>query len=116
MRSSTPCACSPCCSLLPTKALLQTLAQLRCPSLDMLQDLNCFSCSKEPNTEHSTQGAVSPELSTEGRPLPAGSTISDTSQNATGLLGHLGTLLAHIQSDVSQHPQVLFHCTACQTV
>ncbi|CAN0300535.1 unnamed protein product [Bubo scandiacus] len=42
-------------------------------------------------------------------PSPAGHTISDTSQDAIGLLGHLGTLLAHIQLAVDQHPQVLFH-------
>ena len=36
----------------------------------------------------------------------AGNTISDTSQDAIGLLGHLGTLLAHVQSSVNQHPQV----------
>jgi len=29
-------------------------------------------------------------------PAPAGNTVSDTSQDAIGLLGHLGTLLAHI--------------------
>ncbi|RMC17423.1 hypothetical protein DUI87_06004 [Hirundo rustica rustica] len=29
-------------------------------------------------------------------PAPAGHTIPDTSQNAIGLLGHLGTLLAHV--------------------
>ncbi|KAK4822061.1 hypothetical protein QYF61_008870 [Mycteria americana] len=41
-------------------------------------------------------------------PSPAGHAISDTSQDAIGLLGHLGTLLAHIQLAVDQHPQVLF--------
>ncbi|KAK4826361.1 LOW QUALITY PROTEIN: hypothetical protein QYF61_007955, partial [Mycteria americana] len=42
-------------------------------------------------------------------PTPAGHTISDTSQDAIGLLGHLGTLLVHMQLAVDQHPQVLFH-------
>ena len=41
-------------------------------------------------------------------PVPAGCTISDASQDATGLLVHLGTLLAHVQSSVNQHPQVHF--------
>ena len=40
--------------------------------------------------------------------------ISDTSQDVVGLLGHLGTLLAHIQPAVDQHPQVLFHWAAFQ--
>jgi len=29
-------------------------------------------------------------------PAPAGRTVPDTSQDAVGLLGHLGTLLAHV--------------------
>ncbi|KAK4828265.1 hypothetical protein QYF61_024872, partial [Mycteria americana] len=33
-----------------------------------------------------------------------------------GLLGHLGTLLAHIQLAVDQHPQVLFHQAAFQAL
>ncbi|KAK4828257.1 hypothetical protein QYF61_024864 [Mycteria americana] len=47
-------------------------------------------------------------------PSPAGHTISDTSQDAIGFLGHLGTLLAHIQLAVNQPPQVLFHQAAFQ--
>ncbi|KAK4810855.1 hypothetical protein QYF61_008827 [Mycteria americana] len=38
-------------------------------------------------------------------PSPAGHAIPDTSQDAIGFLGHLGTLLAHIQPAVNQHPQ-----------
>ena len=30
-------------------------------------------------------------------PIPAGHTIPDTSQDAVDLLGHLGTVLAHVQ-------------------
>lgn len=41
---------------------------------------------------------------------PAGCTIADTSQDAAGLLGHLGTLLAHGQLSIEQHPQILFSC------
>ncbi|KAK4824040.1 hypothetical protein QYF61_009631 [Mycteria americana] len=40
--------------------------------------------------------------------------IFDTSQDAIGFLGHLGTLLAHIQAAVNQHPQVLFCLAAFQ--
>ncbi|KAK4818805.1 hypothetical protein QYF61_019734 [Mycteria americana] len=47
-------------------------------------------------------------------PSPAGHTIVDTSQDAIGLLGHLGTLLAHIQVAVNQHPQVLLCQAAFQ--
>ncbi|KAK4810582.1 hypothetical protein QYF61_007319 [Mycteria americana] len=47
-------------------------------------------------------------------PSPAGHTIPDTSQDAIGFLGHLGTLLAHIQAAVDQHPQVLFCLAAFQ--
>ncbi|PKU32558.1 alpha-2-macroglobulin-like protein 1 [Limosa lapponica baueri] len=43
-------------------------------------------------------------------PTPAGHAIPDTSQDAVGLLGHLGTLLAH----VNRHPQVLFCWAAFQ--
>ncbi|GAB0208866.1 mitochondrial enolase superfamily member 1 [Grus japonensis] len=45
-------------------------------------------------------------------PTPAGHTVPDTSQDAVGRLGHLSTLLAHIQPAVNQHPQVLFHQAA----
>ncbi|KAK4820903.1 hypothetical protein QYF61_008135 [Mycteria americana] len=45
---------------------------------------------------------------------PAGHAIFDTSQDAIGFLGHLGTLLAHTQPAVSQHPQVLFCQAAFQ--
>ncbi|KAK4827050.1 hypothetical protein QYF61_013234 [Mycteria americana] len=53
------------------RLVLQTLHQLRCPSLDTLQPLNVSLV------------------------------------DAIGFLGHLGTLLAHIQPAVNQHPQVL---------
>jgi len=36
-------------------------------------------------------------------PSPAQHTIPDTSQDAIGLLGHLGTLLAHILPTVHQY-------------
>ena len=46
-------------------------------------------------------------------PTPAGDTIPDTSQDAIGV-GHLGTLLAHGQPAVDQHPEVLFRRAAFQ--
>ncbi|GAB0208382.1 hypothetical protein GRJ2_003303900 [Grus japonensis] len=49
-------------------------------------------------------------------PSPTGHTIPDTSQDAVGRLGHLGTLLAHIQPAVNQHSQVLFHQAAFQAL
>ena len=45
-------------------------------------------------------------------PSPAHHTIPDTRQDAIGLLGHLGTLLAHIQATVHQYTKVIF----CQSV
>ncbi|KAK4828887.1 hypothetical protein QYF61_001445 [Mycteria americana] len=76
----------------------------------------CLSCSEGPKTEHSIQGVVSPVPSTGDNhfPTPAGHTIPDTSQDAVGLLGHLGILPAHVQLAVDQHPQVLFHQAAFQ--
>ncbi|KAK4824175.1 LOW QUALITY PROTEIN: hypothetical protein QYF61_011472, partial [Mycteria americana] len=47
-------------------------------------------------------------------PTPAGHAIFNTSQDAIGFLGYLGTLLAHIQAAVNQHPQVLFCLAAFQ--
>jgi len=47
-------------------------------------------------------------------PTPAGHTIPDTSQDAVGFFGHLGTLLAHVQPAVDQYQQVLFHWAAFQ--
>ncbi|KAK4829473.1 hypothetical protein QYF61_004763 [Mycteria americana] len=69
-----------------------------------------------PKTEHKIRGAASPVPSTgdDHFPTPAGHAISDTSQDAVGFLGHLGTLLAHIQAAVNQHPQVLLCQAAFQ--
>ena len=47
-------------------------------------------------------------------PSPAYHTVPDTSQDAIGLLGHLGTLLAHIQPTVHQYTKVPFHQAAFQ--
>jgi len=70
----------------------------------------CPSWSEEPKAEHSTRGVASPVPSTgaQSPPCSCGHTIPGTSQDAAGLLGHLGTLLAHGQPAVDQHPKVLF--------
>ncbi|KAK4828223.1 hypothetical protein QYF61_024718 [Mycteria americana] len=96
----------------------QTLGmkQLRCPSLHTLQHLNVSLVVGGPKLN--TVFEVRPhQCRVQGHghfPSPAGHTIPDTSQDAVGFLGHLGTLLAHVQPAVNQHPQVLFHRTAVQ--
>ena len=47
-------------------------------------------------------------------PSAAHHTIPDPSQDAIDLLGHLGTLLAHIQPTVHQHTEAPFHQAAFQ--
>ncbi|KAK4809954.1 hypothetical protein QYF61_002911 [Mycteria americana] len=98
------------------RLLLQTLHQLRCPSLHMLQHLNVSLVVGGPKL--STEFEVRPhQCWVQGHdhfPSPAGHAIFDTSQDAIGFLGHLGTLLAHIQAAVNQHPQVLLCQAALQ--
>ncbi|KAK4810193.1 hypothetical protein QYF61_010966 [Mycteria americana] len=81
------------------RLLLQTLHQLRCPSLDTLQPLNVSLVVRGPklNTVFEVRPHQCRVQGDDHCPSPAGHTISDTSQDAIGLLGHLGTLLAHIQ-------------------
>ncbi|KAK4826180.1 hypothetical protein QYF61_006042 [Mycteria americana] len=102
--------------LLLTRLLLQTLHQLRCPSLDTLQHLNVSLVVRGPKLN--TGFEVRPhQCRVQGHdhfPSPAGHTISDTSQDAIGFLGHLATLLAHTQPAVDQHSQVLFRRAAFQ--
>ncbi|KAK4828556.1 hypothetical protein QYF61_027525 [Mycteria americana] len=96
--------------------LLQTLHQLRCPSLDTLQHLNIPLVVGGPKLN--TVFEVRPhQCRVQGHdhfPSPAGHAIFDTSQDAIGFLGRLGTLLAHIQAAVNQHPQVLLCLAAFQ--
>ena len=77
----------------------------------MLQHLNVFLVVRGPKLN--TVLEVSPhQCQVQGHnhfPTPAGHTICDTRQDAIGLLGCLGTLLAHVQMAVYQHSQVLFH-------
>ncbi|KAK4815879.1 hypothetical protein QYF61_009930 [Mycteria americana] len=98
------------------RLLLQTLHQLRCPSLDTLQHLNIPLVVGGPKLN--TVFEVRPhQCRVQGHnhfPSPAGHTISDTSQDAIGFLRRLGTLLAHIQAAVNQHPQVLLCQAAFQ--
>ncbi|KAK4827063.1 hypothetical protein QYF61_013704, partial [Mycteria americana] len=96
--------------------VLQTLHQLRCPSLYALQYLNIPLVVGGPKLN--TVFEVWPhQCRVQGHnhfPSPAGHAIFDTSQDAIGLLGRLGTLLAHIQAAVNQHPQVLLCQAAFQ--
>ncbi|KAK4827826.1 hypothetical protein QYF61_021910 [Mycteria americana] len=98
------------------RLVLQTLHQLRCPSPDTLQHLNVLLVVRGPKLN--TVFEVRPhQCRVQGHdhfPSPAGHTIFDTSQDAVRFLGHLGTLLAHVQLAVNQHPQVLFHQAAFQ--
>ncbi|KAK4824730.1 hypothetical protein QYF61_018118, partial [Mycteria americana] len=90
-----------------TRLLLQTLHQLHCPSRDTLQHLNVFLVVRGPklNTVFEVRPHQCRAQGDSHFPSPAGHTISDTSQDAIGLLGHLGTLLAHIQPAIDQHSQ-----------
>ncbi|KAK4829415.1 hypothetical protein QYF61_003979 [Mycteria americana] len=99
-----------------TRLLLQTLHQLRCPSLHTLQHLNVSLVARGPklNTVFEVRPHQCRVQGDDHFPSPAGHAIPDTSQDAICLLGHLGTLLAHIQAAVDQHPQVLFHRAAFQ--
>ncbi|KAK4814498.1 hypothetical protein QYF61_020860 [Mycteria americana] len=98
------------------RLVLQTLPQLRCPSLHTLQPLNVSLVVRDPKLN--TAFEVRPhQCRVQGHdhfPSPAGHAIFDTSQDAIGFLGRLGTLLAHIQLAVNQHPQVLFRQAAFQ--
>ncbi|KAK4810067.1 hypothetical protein QYF61_007889 [Mycteria americana] len=98
------------------RLLLQTLHQLCCPSLDTLQHLNVPLVVGGPKLN--TGFKVRPhQCRVQGHdrfPSPAGHAIFDTSQDAIGFLGHLGTLLAHIQAAVNKHSQVLLCQAAFQ--
>ncbi|KAK4810205.1 hypothetical protein QYF61_011799 [Mycteria americana] len=77
--------------------VLQTLPQLRCPSLDTLQPLNVSLVVGGPklNTVFEVRPHQCPVQGHDHFPGPAGHTISDASQDAVGFLGHLGTLVLH---------------------
>ncbi|KAK4814757.1 hypothetical protein QYF61_026734 [Mycteria americana] len=96
--------------------LSTTSFQLRCPSLHTLQHLNVSLVVGGPKLN--TVFKVRPhQCRVQGHdhfPSPAGHAIFDTSQDAIGFLGCLGTLLAHIQAAVNKHPQVLLCQAAFQ--
>ncbi|KAK4823970.1 hypothetical protein QYF61_008356 [Mycteria americana] len=98
------------------RLVLQTLYQLYCPSLDTLQELNVLLVVKGPklNTVFEVRSHQCRVQGHDHFPTPAGHTIPDTSQDAVGFLGHLDTLLAHVQLAVNHHPQVLFLQAAFQ--
>ncbi|KAK4816832.1 LOW QUALITY PROTEIN: hypothetical protein QYF61_023896 [Mycteria americana] len=100
--------------LLLIRLVLQTLPQLRCPSLDTLQPLNVSLRGPKLNTVFEVRPHQCRVQGHDHFPSPAGHAIFDTSQDAIGFLGHLATLLAHIQAAVNQHPQVLFCLAAFQ--
>ncbi|KAK4815015.1 hypothetical protein QYF61_013467, partial [Mycteria americana] len=91
------------------RLLLQTLHQLRCPSLHTLQHLNIPLVVGGPklNTVFEVWLHQCRVQGHDHFPSPAGHAIFDTSQDAIGFLGRLGTLLAHTQAAVNKHPQVL---------
>jgi len=96
--------------LLLLSLVFQTPHQPCCPSLDMLQHLNVFLVVRGPKLDRILE--VWPQQCQvqwhDHLRTSAGCTVPDTSQDAVALLGHLGTLLAHVQSAVDQHSQVLF--------
>ncbi|KAK4831267.1 hypothetical protein QYF61_016737 [Mycteria americana] len=98
------------------RLLLQTLHQLCCPSFDMLQHLNVSLVVRGPKLD--TGFEVRPhQCRVQGHdhfPSSAGHAIFDTSQDTIGFLGHLGTLLPHIQAAVNQNSQVLLCWAAFQ--
>ncbi|KAK4818842.1 LOW QUALITY PROTEIN: hypothetical protein QYF61_020061 [Mycteria americana] len=95
-----------------------TLHQLRCPSLDTQEHLNVSLVVRgpKPNTVFKVQPHQCRVQGHDHFPSPAGHTISDTSQDAIGLLGHLGTLPGHIQPAINQHPQKISHSSQVKSL
>ncbi|KAK4831815.1 hypothetical protein QYF61_019245 [Mycteria americana] len=93
------------------RLLLQTLHQLRCPSLDTLQHLNVSLVVRGPKLN--TIVEVRPhQCRVQGHdhfPSPAGHAIPDTSQDAIGFLDHLGSLCAHVHPAIDQPSQLSSH-------
>ncbi|XP_068544652.1 inhibitor of nuclear factor kappa-B kinase subunit alpha-like [Anas acuta] len=87
----------------------QALHQLCSPSLDTLQGLNVLVMrGPKLNTALEVLPHQSRVQEDDHLPGPVGCTIPDTSQDAVGLLGHLGTLLVHVQASINQIPVALF--------
>ncbi|RMC19236.1 hypothetical protein DUI87_03842 [Hirundo rustica rustica] len=87
------------------------------PPLDVLKHLNVLPELRGPELD--TALKVWPhQCRVQGQnelPAPAGHAIPDPGQDAPGPIGHLGTLLAHVQLVINQKPQDFFlpgHCPA----
>ncbi|RMC13238.1 hypothetical protein DUI87_10772 [Hirundo rustica rustica] len=99
-----------------TGFVFQAPHQSRCPPLDALKRLNVLPKLRGPELD--TPLKVWPhQCRVQGKndlPAPSGHTIPDTGQDAIGPLGHLGTLLAHVQllSPVPPGPFPPGHCPA----
>ncbi len=98
------------------RLVLQTPHQFCCSSLDTFQGLSVFPVVRSPKLDtvlevQPHQGCLQGD---DNLPAPAGHTISNTGQDGIGLLGHLGTLLGHVQLSINQHPQVPFLFTVIQ--
>jgi len=80
------------------RPVLCTPHQAPFPSLDTLQPLNVLLVVRGPklNTVLKVQPHQGRAQGHNHLPTPAGHTVPDTSQDAVGLLGHLGSLLAHV--------------------
>ena len=100
----------------PHKTCAPVPSQLCCPSLDTLQDLSDSPAVRGPKLN--TVPTVRPHQCwvqvDDHLPAPADCAISDISQDTIGLLGHLGTLLAHVHSNIGQQLQVPFLGTIFQ--
>ncbi|RMC17992.1 hypothetical protein DUI87_04868 [Hirundo rustica rustica] len=99
--------------------VLQVLQQPRCPPLDTLKHLNVLPKLRGPELD-TTLKVWPDQCRVQGKndlPAPSGHTIPDPGQDAIGPLGHLGTLLAHVQllSPVTPGPFPPGHCPASHT-
>ncbi|RMC22279.1 hypothetical protein DUI87_00590 [Hirundo rustica rustica] len=89
-----------------TGFVFQAPHQPHCP-LDVLKHLNVLPKLRGPELDTALK-VWSDQCRVQGKnelPAPAGHTIPDPGQDAIGPLGHLGTLLAH----VDQYSQIPFH-------
>ena len=96
--------------------MLQTPHQLCCHSLDTLQGLDVFLTVRGPKVNRVLKVWSGQCWAQRDNyfPTPASNTTSEISQDAIGLLGHLGTLLAHVQPNISQQCQLHFLYTVFQ--
>jgi len=98
--------------------MLQVLYSFCGPLLDSLQEILVFLVLGSPELDtilqvRPNQGRVEGE---DHLPWPVGQAPFKAPQDPTGLLGQLGTLLAHCQPAIHQDPQVLLHRAPLQQV